>query len=404
MKDFDIADRKIGAGHPAYIIAEVSCNHEGDFGEARRIIEEAAKAGADAAKLQTYRADTITRNFPNKARGTIWEDIDLFKIYEKAFTPWDWHRELKKVSDDNGIHLFSSPFDETAVDFLMEQDVPVFKVASFEVVDTKLLEYIASTGKPVIMSNGMTDFLEMKEAVDALRGGGAKDLAILHCNSGYPAEFAEANLNTIPAISGLFDCVTGVSDHTLFFDTKNYATPLAHVTAVEAVRLGAKIVEVHLMLDRARGRALMEKEAGGFDWPFSREPQELKKTIDMIRTYEKTGEIVYETEEERKAAALTHGAVCFEPTAKEIASRGVRPSLWVVESVKAGEHFTFAGGKPGNVDSIRPGGGLHIRFADFLDGKKAARDIAAGTPLAWDMVEMGDAAIPEAKARSPKVA
>lgn len=389
MRKFKIENRIIGENYPAYIIAEVSCNHEGDFDEARKIIEAAAAAGADAVKLQTYTADTISRNFGTRPKGTIWESLDLYKLYDKAHTPWTWTKDLMSVAKDNGVHFFSSPFDETAVDFLVDAGVPVLKVASFEVVDTKLLEHMAKTGLPIIMSNGMTDYLEMDESVRVLRDHGVKDLALLHCNSGYPAAFAEANLKTIPVIEEVFDVVAGLSDHTLFFDADNYAQPLAHVTPVESVRFGARIIELHLMLDRTHARSLFEKKEGGYDWPFSREPAELKKLIDMIRHYEKTGEINYETQMERDAAALTHGRVCFEPTAKEMNSRNIRPSLWVVEDIKAGDVFKFAATtRKGNFDSIRPAGGLHIRFTDFINGKPAARDIKAGEPLNWDMVSL----------------
>jgi len=388
-RELKIADRFIGDKHPTYIIAEVSCNHEGNFDEARKIIEAAAACGADAVKMQTYTADTISRNFGTRPKGTIWESMDLHKLYSQAQTPWEWTKELMKISNDLGMHFFSSPFDETAVDFLVDAGVPVLKAASFEIVDTKLLAHMAKTGLPVIMSNGMTDFLEMQEAVNTLRSNGTKDLAILHCNSGYPAAFDEANLNTIPAIAALFDTVTGLSDHTLFADTANYAQPLAHITPVEAVKFGARIIELHLMMDRAYARTLFDKQEGGYDWPFSREPAELKKMIDMIRHYEKTGEVNYETEAERKAAALTHGNVCFEPTPKEINSRNVRPSLWVVEDIKKGEVFDFAAlTRKGNFDSIRPAGGVHIRFTDIIDGAKATRDLKAGEPLSWDMVDM----------------
>lgn len=386
-RTFKIADREIAEDKPTYIIAEVSCNHEGDFDEARKIIEAAAAAGADAVKLQTYTADTISRNFGTRPKGTIWESLDLYKLYDKAHTPWNWTKDLMSVAKDNGVHFFSSPFDETAVDFLVDAGVPVLKVASFEVVDTKLLEHMAQTGLPIIMSNGMTDFLEMEESVRVLRNNGVKDLALLHCNSGYPAAFSEANLKTIPVIADMFDVVAGLSDHTLFADTANYADPLAHVTPVEAVKFGARIIELHLMLDRAHARSLFDKKEGGYDWPFSREPQELKKMIDMIRHYEKTGEIHYETEAERKAAAETHGRVCFEPTAKEMNSRNIRPSLWVVEDIKQGDTFDFAAKtRKGNFDSIRPAGGMHIRFTDLVQGRQATRDIKAGEPLSWDMV------------------
>jgi sialic acid synthase SpsE len=393
MKQMKIGKRIIGDKNPAYVIAEVSCNHEWNCNEARKIIETAAQCGADAVKLQTYTADTISRNFKTQPKGTIWEKLDLYKLYEKAHTPWEWSRDLKKVADDNGVDFFSSPFDETAVDFLVDLGVDVLKLASFEVVDNKLIEHMAKTGLPIIMSNGMTDFLEMKEAVDVLRKNNVKDLAILHCNSGYPAAFEEANLKTIPVIGQVFDVVTGLSDHTLFADTANYAGPQAHVTPVEAQKYGAKIIEVHLMLDRAHARSLFDKGEGGFDWPFSREPAELKKTIDMIRHYEKTGEISYETEAEKLAAEKTHGHVSFEPTAKEMNSRNIRPSLWVVNDIQKGEPFEYAATtRKGNLDSIRPSGGLHIRFADMIVGKKARRDIKAGEPLTWEMVDLQEQA------------
>lgn len=384
-----IGKRTIGTNQPTYVIAEVSCNHEGNFDEARKIIEAAAAAGANAVKLQTYTADTISRNFKTRPKGTIWENLDLYKLYEKAHTPWEWSRDLKKVADDNGVDFFSSPFDETAVDFLVDLGVDVLKLASFEVVDTKLIEHMAKSGLPVIMSNGMTDFLEMEEAVRILRDNKVKDLALLHCNSGYPAAFEEANLKTIPVIGEVFDAVTGLSDHTLFADTANYAQPLAHVTPVEAQKFGAKIIEVHLMLDRAHAKSLFDKGEGGFDWPFSREPAELKKMIDMIRQYEKTGKIEYETEAERIAAEKTHGRVCFEPTQKELSSRNVRPSLWVVADIKKGDRFHFdAVKRTGNIDSIRPAGGLHIRFADQIEGMVATRDINTGEALTWDMIDL----------------
>jgi len=388
-----IQDKLIGENQPCYIIAEISCNHNGDFDEARKIIEAAAKAGADAVKLQTYKADTITRDFKESLDGTMWAGTDLYSLYDKAHTPWEWYKDLKKIANNNGVHMFSSPFDETAVDFLMEQDVPAFKIASFEVVDTKLLEYIAQTGKPLIISNGMTDYLEIKEAVDTLQNAGARDMAILHCNSGYPAALEEVNLKTIPAIEQLFGCPSGLSDHTLFADAQQKKGEAAHITPVEAVKFGAKIIELHLMLDRQKAKTLCDKGDGGFDWAFSREPDELKRIVDTIRAYERGEEIAYASAQEEAWAKLTHGQVMFAPTPKEIDSRAARPALWVVRDIKKGQVFSFCGGKAGNFDSIRPnGGGLHIRFADFIHSKTANRDISAGSPLTWDMIkELGDA-------------
>lgn len=396
MKSFKIEDRLVGGNAPCYVIAEVSCNHEGDFNEARRIIEAAADAGVDAAKLQTYRADTMTRDFDTRPSGTMWEDIDLFQLYQKAHTPWDWHAELSKVAADVGIHLFSTPFDESAVDFLMEMDVPVMKIASFEAVDTKLIEKVAKTGLPVIISNGMTDFFEMQESIQTLRQFGCEEICLTHCNSGYPASLDDVNLATMSAIEEMFDVVVGLSDHTIFADDKNKLHPVSHVSPVEAVKFGAKVIEVHLMMDREKGRQLNEKQLGGFDWPFSREPAELKQTIEMIREYESTGSIIYETEFESQQALRTHGTVTFEPTEKECKSRILRPSLWVVDNVKKGEPLMFAGSdrQNGNFDSIRPAGGIHIRFTDFIAGKVASRDLKAGETLTWDMVQFNQHSVP----------
>jgi pseudaminic acid synthase len=389
MKSFKIGNREIGGTAPCYIIAEISCNHEGDFNEARRIIEAAAAAGVDSVKLQTYKAETLTRDFKTRPKGTMWENIDLYKLYEKAYTPWEWHKDLAKIAGDLGLQMFSTPFDETSVDHLMDMNVPVMKVASFEVVDTKLIEKIAKTGLPVIISNGMTDFLEMKESIDTLKAFGTKDIAVTHCNSGYPASFDEVNLKTMKAIEEIFDVVVGLSDHTIYADDKTFERPMAHVTPIEAVKMGAKIIEVHLMMDREKGRALQAKNEGGFDWPFSRNPAELKKMVDMIRTFEKNGSIPFDSKEEEKEAQRTHGKVTFDPTQKELASRIARPSLWVVQDIKAGEPFKFAAeDKTGNFDSIRPSGGIHIRHTDLINGKRAARDIKAGEPLTWDMVKI----------------
>lgn len=387
-KEMQILDRKIGEEHPCYIIAEVSCNHEGNFEEAKKIIEAAAQAGVDAVKLQTYTADTITRDFKNKPKGTMWEDSDLHGLYQKAHTPWDWHTKLDDVAKENGLHLFSSPFDETAVDFLVSVNCPVLKVASFEVVDTKLLEKMAKTGLPIIMSNGMTDYLEMDEAIRTLYKHGTKDLALLHCNSGYPASFDEVNLKTMQAMKNLFNVPVGLSDHTIYANDKDCTDAVAHVTPVEAVKMGAKIIEVHLTLDREHARELHSKDEGGYDWAFSMNPDELTKMVQMIREFEKNGSVEYTTDLEKESANRTHGEVRFEPTEKELNSRKVRPTLWVVEDVKKGEAFKFAGGNKGNVDSIRPGGGLPIRFADLVDTKVASVDIPAGTPLSWNHVSL----------------
>ncbi len=384
-----IGPQQIGGEAPCFIIAELSCNHEGQLATALQLIDAAADAGANAVKIQTYTPETITRNFQQRAAGTIWQDQDLFALYGKAHTPWEWSQQLQQQAARVGLEFFSSPFDETAVDFLVDElQVPALKVASFEVVDSKLLQKLAATGLPILLSNGMTDRLELECAIRTLQAHGCTQLGLFHCNSGYPAAFAEANLRTMQAMHAWWRVPVGLSDHTLFADHQQFQHPLPTVTPLEAVRLGAKILEVHLTLDRTAGRQLFEQGAGGFDWPFSREPQELASLVQHIRHFEATGQISYTSVEEEQIAAGTHGAVRFSPTKKELASRHTRPSLWVVRDIRAGEPLHFAGeDKTGNVDSIRPAGGMDITFADAIHGQRATQDIAAGTPLAWEMVQ-----------------
>lgn len=398
-RSFHLGKREVGAGQPCYIIAELSCNHEGDFDEAVRLIQAAAEAGADAVKTQAYTADTITRDFGRRPEGTMWAELDLYRLYQLAHTPPDWQAKLQQVAGDLGLDFFSSPFDETSVDHLASLGVPAYKIASFELVDHKLLQKVAGQQRPVILSNGMSTWLELEEAVRVLRRHGARDIALLHCNSGYPAAFEDAHLKTIPLLESWFDTVVGLSDHTLFADPVGCETPMAHVTPVEAVRFGAGIVEVHLTLDREKARKLKEAGTGGFDWAFSREPQELRHLVESIRRWEATGQNVLVTEQEQALAQLTHGSVKLEPTERERASRRIRPSLWVVEDIPRGETFRFAAGGSGNVDSLRPAGGLEIRFADFIEGLTASADVRAGTPLSWDHIELSNRSVRPEKER-----
>ncbi len=344
----EIQERKIGAGCPVYVIAEMSANHNQDFDQAVRLLHAAREAGVDAVKLQTYTPDTITIDCDNEyfriGEGTIWEGKNLYQLYGEAYTPWDWQPRLKELANELGLHLFSSPFDPTAVDFLEEMDVPAYKIASFEIVDLPLVRYIAGTGKPIIMSTGMATLGEIEEAVAAIRDTGNDQIALLKCTSAYPAPPEEMDLRTIPHLAEAFGVPTGLSDHTL-----GIAVPVA------AVALGATIVEKHFTLSR---------EIPGPDSAFSLEPQELKAMVDAIRTVEK---------------AL--GAVGYEVTEREQASRVFRRSLFVVRDVKAGEPFTEE-----NVRSIRPGYGLHTRHIAEVLGRRAARDVARGTPLSWDLI------------------
>ena len=347
MKEVTIHDRKIYPGHPTYIIAEMSANHNQDFHKAVKIIESAKEAGANAVKLQTYTPDTITINCDNdyfRIKGTSWEGKSLYELYGEAYTPWEWQPKLKKIANDLGMDLFSTPFDHTAVDFLEKMDVPAYKVASFELLDLPLLRKIAQTGKPIIMSTGMATLAEIDEAVSTIRETGGNQLALLKCTSAYPAPADEMNLRTIPHLADAFGVPVGLSDHTL-----GIAVPVA------AVALGACIIEKHFTLSR---------QNPGPDSAFSLEPCEFKEMVDAIRTTEN---------------AL--GEVSYEITEKQKVSRVFRRSLFVVKDVKKGEKFTEE-----NVRSIRPGYGLHTRHIDQAIGRQAKVLIEKGTPLDWDLI------------------
>ncbi len=348
MEAIQVGGRKIGLGNPVYIVAEVSANHNGSFEQAQKIVEAAKEAGADAIKLQTYTPDTITiaseREPFRIGGGTLWDGKTLHELYGEAYMPWEWQPKLKKVAEDLGMQCFSSAFDESAVDFLETMNVPAHKVASCELVDLPLIQKMAATGKPLIMSTGMATFEEIEEAVATARGAGAKQIALLKCTSAYPAPAEEMNLRTIPELGRRFEVPVGLSDHTM-----DVAVP------VVAVSLGACLIEKHLTLSRSEG---------GPDSGFSLEPSEFKAMVEAVRTAEK---------------AL--GVVHYGVSDREASSRIYRRSLFVVRDLKRGEKFTSE-----NVRSIRPGHGLHPRHLSEVLGKTAASDIVQGTPVSWDLV------------------
>lgn len=343
-----IKHRNIGPNYPVYVIAEMSANHNRNFDQAVRIVHAAKEAGADAIKLQTYTPDTITIKADNEyfriGGGTLWDGRTLYDLYGEAYTPWEWQPKLKAIADEIGIDLFSTAFDPTAVDFLEEMEVPVHKVASFEIVDIPLIEKMARTGKPLIISTGMATLGEIEEAVQAARNAGATQIALLKCTSAYPAPPEEMNLRTIPHLAEAFDLPVGLSDHTL-----GIAVPVA------AVALGACIVEKHFTLSR---------DIPGPDSAFSLEPHEFKAMVDAIRMAEK---------------AL--GKVHYGVSEREAKSRVFRRSLFVVKDMKAGERFTEE-----NVRSIRPGHGLPPRHLPEVLQHHAARDVVRGMPLSWDLI------------------
>ena len=347
--EFKIENRLIGDNHPVFIIAELSANHLQDFDLAVKTIKAMKDSGADAVKFQTYTPDTITINCDNQyfqiKQETLWDGKTLHQLYREAYTPWEWQPKLKEIAKDLGLLFFSSPFDKTAVDFLESMDIPAYKVASFEITDIPLIEYIASKGKPVIISTGIATLCDIEEAINTCKKKGNRQIALLKCTSAYPSPLEEVNLKTIPNLAETFRAVVGLSDHTL-----GISVPIA------AASLGACIIEKHFILDR---------QLGGPDAAFSLEPEEFKAMVTAIREVEKAlGEISYDLTEKTKRS-------------KELCR-----SLFVVRNMKAGEVFNEE-----NVRSIRPGFGLHPRYLFDIYGKKAKMKIFKGTPLQWGLID-----------------
>ena len=345
---FKINNRIIDINSPTYFIAELSCNHNQDKKIAYKLIDEAAIAGANAIKLQTYTPDTITLDTDNPLfteclNGTIWEGKSLYKLYSKAYTPWEWHKELKDYANSKGLDLFSSPFDITAVDFLETLDVPAYKIASFEITDHILIKRIAQTKKPVIISSGMASLSELNDAITILRENGTTDICMLKCTSAYPAKSEDANLITIKHMSETFGIISGLSDHTLGIEV-----PLASVV------LGARIIEKHFTLSR---------DSGSEDDAFSLLPIEFKQMVDSVRIIEKT------------IGKITYGGVKNEKNNKIF-----RRSLYIVKDINKGQELTKE-----NIKSIRPSNGLHTRHYEEILGKKANIDLKKGTPLKWNL-------------------
>ncbi len=343
-----IGNFEISQKSKVLIVAELSANHSQDIELAKETVHAMKEAGADAVKLQTYTPDTITIKCNNeyfRIKGTIWEGQTFYELYKSAYTPWEWHAELKELAEKLGLIFFSTPFDKTAVDFLEELGVPAYKVASFEIVDIPLIEYIAQKGKPVIISTGIATLTDIEEAVSTCRKSGNNQIILLKCVSEYPTPHEDVNLKTIPNMMETFGCIVGLSDHTL-----GVSVPVA------AVALGAKVIEKHFILS---------KKIESPDKEFSLTPDEFAEMVKAVREVEK---------------AL--GKVTYELTEKMKESRKFARSLFVVKDMKKGEVFTEE-----NVRSIRPGYGLHPKYLKKVLGKKARRDIKKGTPLSWELIE-----------------
>lgn len=343
-----IAGRRIGIDEQPYIIAELSANHNGKLDTAIKIIEEAKKCGADAIKLQTYTADTITLNCDSadfKINGGLWDGRTLYELYQEAHMPWEWHAPLFEYARKLGITIFSSPFDNTAVDMLEGLNTPAYKIASFEAIDLPLIKYVASTGKPMIISTGMANAEEIAEAIEAARDGGCSELAILHCVSGYPAPAQDYNLRTIGDMIQRHGLVTGLSDHTL-----------DNTTAITSIALGASIIEKHFTLDRS---------AGGPDDSFSLQPAELTALC-----------------RDSKTAWAALGQVDYGRKSSEQGNVQFRRSLYFVENLNAGELISEK-----SIRSVRPGFGLPPKELSRILGKKVRHNVSANTPVTWELLE-----------------
>ncbi len=350
MNEFFIEKRGIGPGHPPLIIAEMSGNHNQSLERALEIVDAAAAAGAHALKLQTYTADTMTLeidegDFHISDPGSLWKGTSLYKLYEQAYTPWEWHKPIFDRAKAHGMLAFSTPFDETAVDFLESLNVPCYKIASFENTDIPLIQRVAATGKPMIISTGMATVAELDETVRAARAAGCKDLVLLKCTSTYPATPLNSNINTIPNMRDVFDCHVGLSDHTMGVGA-----------AIASVALGAVVIEKHFTLRRSDG---------GVDSSFSMEPDEMRCLVtESERAWQAMGEVSYgiQSENEKKSTVF-------------------RRSLYVVRDMKAGDILTKE-----NVRAIRPGFGLSPKFMQFVIGKTVRIDVKRGTPLGFELL------------------
>ena len=342
-----IDQRVIGPGQAPYVIAEISANHNGDIRNAMQLIEQAKLAGADAVKLQTYTPDTITLNSDGPdfcIQGGLWHGRTLYDLYQQAHMPWEWHKPLFEHARSQGITIFSSPFDTSAVDLLEDLNAPAYKIASFEAIDLPLIRYAAATGKPMIISTGMADEAEIQEAVDAALGAGCQALALLYCVSGYPAPAADYKLRTLQDMAKRFGCVTGLSDHTL-----------DNTTAIASVALGACLIEKHFTLDR---------NGGGPDDSFSLEPADLKQLCESAKTaWQCLGEVDYGRQSSEKANVQ------------------FRRSLYVVKPLKAGDTITADA-----IRSVRPGHGLAPKHWDQVIGKQVNQAIAPNSPLKWEHI------------------
>ena len=343
-----IGGHPISKDDPTYVIAEMSGNHNMDFNRAVKILEAAKDAGADAIKLQTYTADTITLDCDDECfqitQGTLWDGTTLHKLYEKAYTPWEWQPKLQKMATDMGLDFFSSPFDFSSVDFLQNMNVPAYKIASFEITDIPLIRKVAKIGKPVIISTGIATLADIELAVNTCKAEGNNQIILLKCVSAYPTPYEDINLRTMVNLADTFDCIVGLSDHTM-----------GDTVAVASVAMGAKVVEKHLTLSRADG---------GVDSAFSMEPQEFKHMVESIRIVEKA-----------------MGKVTYELTEKQKREREHARSLFIAQDMKAGEVLNES-----NMRSVRPANGLHTKYYDELLGKRVNRDVKLGTPLSWDII------------------
>lgn len=362
-----------------YLIAELSCNHEGNLNEMYELIDLAKNLKINCVKIQSYTADTISSNVKIKGN-TIWKNTEAKKLYQMAHTPRDWHKKIIEYCKQCGIDLFTTVYSENDLKFTKKFNFKNYKIASFELTDLNLIELTSKISKNIIISNGMSYFSEIENACNTIKKNKANPI-ILHCNSGYPAKFSELDLNSIHFLKKYFRCKVGFSDHTLFKNVDTLSGLEPWIAPLCATYMGAEILEFHLIKNREKSKALFKKKIGGFDWAFSKEPHEVETMISKIKKYKKSDLPLKLSIKHKKLFLEMMGGIKLKPSKREIETLKLKPSLWVTGNIKKGSKLKFGYGHKFNFDSLRPNNGLDLKFFKFLNGKKVNKNLKKGSPL-----------------------
>ncbi|MAV81842.1 MAG: hypothetical protein CMI90_00080 [Pelagibacteraceae bacterium] len=369
-----------------YLIAELSCNHEGDLHEMFELIDIAKSLKIDCVKIQSYTSDTISSDTKFK-NNTMWGNMAIKKLYKMAHTPRDWHNNIVEYCKKIKIDLFTTVYSENDLLFTKKFNFSKYKIASFELSDLSLIKETTKVSKNIMISNGMSYFEEVENAINIIRSNKARP-TLLHCNSGYPANFAELDLQTIPFIKKYFNCTIGFSDHTLFENVNSLKNLEPFIAPLSSVYMGAEVIEFHLIKNRSKSKKLFEKKKGGFDWAFSKEPKEIEYLIKAIDEFSYKNFLRDLSKKHLKIFKKMKGSVKLKPSNRELETRKFQPSLWITKNIKAGDKFKFGYGKNKNFDSLRPNDGLPLKFYKYVNGKKSLKDLKTGHPLSWEDIKI----------------